>query len=33
MYEEVTVEEFKEAKKLPEIDIEAERATFFDPVS
>lgn len=33
MYEEVTLEQFKEAKRLPDIDIEAERATFFDPVS
>jgi hypothetical protein len=28
----VTIEEFKEAKRLPEEDIEAEKATFFDPV-
>lgn len=33
MYEEVSVEEFKEAKRLPDIDIEAEKATFFDPIA
>ena len=33
MYEEVTLEEFKQAKRLPEIDVEAQKATFFDPVS
>lgn len=31
MYEEVTLEEYKESKKLPKVDIEAEQATFFDP--
>jgi MFS family permease len=33
IYEEVTLEEFKEAKRLPEEDLAAERATFFDPVA
>ena len=33
IYEEVTIEEFKEAKRLPEEDLAAERATFFDPVA
>ncbi len=32
IYEDITIEEFKEAKRLPDIDIEAEKATFFDPV-
>jgi hypothetical protein len=33
MFEEVTIEEFKEAKRLPDEDIAAEKATFFDPVA
>jgi hypothetical protein len=32
IYEEVTIEEFKDMKRLPFEDIEAEKATFFDPV-
>lgn len=33
IYEEVTIEEFKEMKRLPEEDILAEKATYFDPVA
>jgi hypothetical protein len=33
MYEDVTLEEFKEAKRLPEVDLAAERATYFDPAA
>lgn len=31
MYEEVTLEEYKEMKRLPRVEIEAEQATFLDP--
>lgn len=31
IYEEVTLEEFKEMKTLPAVDVESEQVTFFDP--
>jgi hypothetical protein len=33
MFEEVTLEEFKTMKTLPDVDIVSEKATFFDPLA